>query len=1283
MSWSVNNAIRSRREALGLSQIELAKSLGVTKSLLSRIEAGIREPTEGQISILAAILRMPPDLLLLGSKRLPKDVRGAFLANAAEAVAAVRQRTESHAISYPTMPLTVPLPKSDRVPDLLGPLPKRIDVQKTSTAFRTHSYHTKVPPEAIRPFIRAFTRPGETILDPFCGSGMTGVAALMEGRHAILSDVSPAAVHITRNYTVPCDPNDFESALADVERALSPTITWLYRPAGIDRMVEYTTWSDIFRCPSCGRQITYWDAVHRAGGIDGDRLNCPYCETQSRKADLEWIGDRPVESHTSSGSNRIDSHPLTREELVLIEEAASAPIPYWMPDVSFGPEREMWRAAHRAMGISEVSGFFTRRNLHALAALRHAIVSVAEGRIREALLFAFTAAVNRASKRYQWNVKRPTNVMTGTLYISSLRYEWNVWSLFRRKAAGVLRYYRSFPETKATVETFRRSATDLDCLPDRSVDMVFMDPPFGSNIFYADSSLLWEAWLGDLTDQAAEIVINKHRASSSGGKRLEDYADLMRQSFAHTARILKSGGKAVLAFSNSDDQVWEAIRKVLEEVGFKTSSVHILNKGQPSIKGVKGVTGKEHVTTFDLVLCLEHQSRVVRTASSNPPPPSLINQTIRGCLASKSSRTDEVYSTVIHSILEAGYSVSGITMPTIADRCTHLGALERAGQWSLVSSSPHGDFISGYISSNETLPQGNSPTPVTKPLSNLRIAGGRNSALYLAHSYHTKLPPEVIQPFIEHYTVPGDVILDPFCGSGMTGVAAALSGRRAILNDLSPAAVHLAWNHTRPCEPDALAEGFSAIETRLRERFKDLYRTTHKDGQTALIHWTLWSTKHRCPVCCKKFLLWEVMDRTSGRLGNMIACPRCKKNIRRSKLETLDSVPAWIAYETQAGKRFEKVATYADIKRARAHHRESIATWFPNNAVGVDREMHIRCALHLRGIATVADFYTSRNLEALSLLWHEIISFPNERVRRALAFAFTNTAWHGTRMRRFNARGGQRPLTGTLYIPQLSSEANVLEVMRNKIGQLQRYYRSYRPQGVDLPALLLDSATNLPAIPDGSIDYVFTDPPFGSNIFYADCNLIWESWLGRLTDVTKEAVVNRSLSVEKGGKSLESYAFMIGSAMREISRVLKPGGWATVVFHNTDAAVWQAIQNAANSAGFIFHEAASLDRLQQSHKGYKGRSGSEDVAHFDVVLNLRKPTSKTRSKAKQNEKFDLFTLVKAVASNTETAKRGLQGIHAEVMRRLASRGTTAFVNYADVRAIWKQIKLPETTSASI
>jgi DNA modification methylase/transcriptional regulator with XRE-family HTH domain len=1285
MIWSTHTAIRTRREQISLSQSDLARQMGVTKSLLSHIEAGKRQPTEEQLAVLSTVLQIPPDLLLLGSGRMPEDVRGAFTQNAAEAVAAVRERTEAHVVSCPRLPQCIPLPRGKAAALPKTTLPERINVQKTSTSYRAHSYHTKVPPEAITPFIRAFTRPGDTILDPFCGSGMTGVAALMEGRNALLSDLSPAAVHIARNYTTPCDPRAFAAALARVEKAVAPTIAWLYRPFGADRIVEYTTWSDVYSCPSCRTQIVYWDVVQRDGGITGDRLACPRCGTPSRKASLEWVGEVPVESHTSAGSNRIDTHHITREELALIEGADAAPVPYWTPTVSFGPEREMWRAAHRAMAIDDTTGFFTRRNLHALAALRHAIIGNAEGRVREALLFAFTAALNRASKRYQWNVKRPTNVMTGTLYISSLRYEWNVWSLFRRKAADVLRYYAAFPNTQAKADVFQRSATDLDCLPDRSIDMVFMDPPFGSNIFYADSSLLWEAWLGQLTDEAAEIVVNKHRARAVGGKNVEDYRDLMRKSFEHAGRVLKTDGRAILAFSNSDDQIWSAIQTALRDAGFKTASVHLLNKGQPSIKGVKGVTGKEHVTTFDLVLCLEH-TRTVPMNVPFPPPSTLVDQGIRDALRKGSSRTDEIYSVVIRAVVEAHYSVTGITMPMIAARCAELGGREHNGRWMLRSAinlpDQPKDFVAGYFADPKALPQSNGSAAISKGLAKVRVTGGRNSALYLAHSYHTKVPPEAIAPFIEHYTKPGDVVLDPFCGSGMTGVAASLAGRRAILNDLSPAAVHLAWNHTRPCDPDDLAAGFAAVEARVAKRFRSLYKTAHTDKSEALIHWTLWSTRHKCPKCAHRFLLWEVMDQKTGRLGSTIGCPRCRKSLHRSELKKLGSEPAWIAYETKDGKRHEKTATPDDIKKALSFQRKNIEVWYPETPLGTDREMFIRCALQLHGIETIADFYTPRNLEALGLLWQEIMAVPDERVRRALAFAFTNTAWHGTRMRRFNARGGQRPLTGTLYIPQLSSEANVLEVMRNKIAQLQRYYRSYRPHGAVFPALLLSSATDLSTIPDGSIDYVFTDPPFGSNIFYADCNLIWESWLGRLTDSANEAVVNRSLALDKGGKSLATYAALIRGAMQEIARVLKPSGWATVVFHNTDAAVWQAIRDAADETGFTFHEAASLDRQQQSHKGYKGRSGSEDVAHFDVVFNLRKTSSALRSKAPRtkNAKLDLSKMVASIVKDRQIAQHGLQGIHAEVMRQMASHGGSNFVDYAEVRTIWERLVIQEDVS---
>lgn len=1285
MTWNATTAIRARRERLGLSQANLAKSLGVSKSLLSHFEAGSRQPTEEQIQQIAALLNMPPDLLVLGLGRLPGDISKALHDDPLLFAAAVRSSVEARAISYPIAPSRpqTSRPAISRLPETQ--IPEKIDAQKTSSSYRAHSYHTKVPPEAIRPFIRAFTKPGDTVLDPFCGSGMTGVAALMEGRNALLSDLSPAAVHIARNYTSPCDVRALSAALKRVESAVSPMVQWLYRPLGSKTMVEYTTWSDVYRCNACRKPILYWSVVHATGGIDADRIRCPSCAASARKAELEWIGEEPVESHTSSGSNRIDSHAPTREELALIEESNGTPMPYWMPDVPFGSEREMWRAGHQSMGIDSVTGFFTKRNLHALSALRHAIANEPQGRVREALMFAFTASVNRASRRYQWNAKRPTNVMTGTLYISSLRYEWNVWSLFKRKAADVLRYYQDFPNAaKASVDVFQCSATNLGCIPDQSVDMVFMDPPFGSNIFYADSSLLWDAWLGELTDPAHEIVINKHRKQSLGGKTITEYGELMARSFEESARVLRKGGRAVLAFSNSDDKVWKSVQDALSAAGYETDTVHVLNKGQPSIKGVKGRSGKEHVTTLDLLICLKHKPAPKQLAVHFAPPEDFIDEAIGAHFSASGSvpqQLDQIYSAVIRAALAANYSVSGITMPSIAKRCAALGATEHGKRWSMrVSSrSPRAaDFIDGYLADASDLPKTGNLPAVAKSLGNIRVAGGRNSALYLAHSYHTKVPPEAILPFIEHYTKPGDVILDPFCGSGMTGVAAAMSGRQSVLSDLSPAAIHLAWNHTRPCDPEKLEAVFRDIAEKLRPKFSELYHTEHSDASAGTIQWTLWSTRQRCPACSRDFLLWEAMDKEAGRLGTTIECPRCHELIKRSTLGTLGSEPAWINYENSAGKRFQKKPTKKDIKTALSFDRSDIKAWFPMTPLAANREMYIRCALQLQNIQSISDFYTSRNLHALALLWQEIMCVDDERIKRALAFAFTNTAWHGTRMRRFNARGGQRPLTGTLYIPQLSIEVNVLEVMENKIGQLQRYYASLGRKIEHLPNLLLGDAANLSQIPDASIDYVFTDPPFGSNIFYADCNLIWESWLGRLTDDSKEAVVNRSLSTEKGGKSLAFYSDVIAKSMLEVARVLKPGGWATVVFHNTDAAVWQTIRDAASAAGFEFHDASSLDRKQQSHKGYKGRSGEENVAHFDVVFNLRKMHSVPSSLSQQaGSSIDLEKIVMEVTETPRFARKGLQGVHAEVMRRLASKGSEKFVDYAEIRKIWERRVRPQ------
>lgn len=574
----------------------------------------------------------------------------------------------------------------------------------------------------------------------------------------------------------------------------------------------------------------------------------------------------------------------------------------------------------------------------------------------------------------------------------------------------------------------------------------------------------------------------------------------------------------------------------------------------------------------------------------------------------------------------------------------------------------------------------NESSSVAEPFDDF-VEVDKNSAVYTAHSYPTKVPPEAIEQFIEHYTSPGERVLDPFCGSGMTGVAACRTGRHAILSDLSPLAVHLAYNHTTKCDPRDLAHSWETISNKLGSEINRLYGIDCDNCHSrATIRYTIWSDIYACPACKTEVNYWATnVDRDTGTVASGLTCASCGHEWKRSAETRTRVEPTWVAYNCGCSRGLRRRSLRQQEKRAaKAFDPDTTGCWFPTRSIESHREMYKRCALHLRSIDTVADFYTPRNLSALSLLWQTISEVENARVRSALAFAFTNTAWHGTKMRRYNAHGGHRPLTGTLYIPQLSSEANVFDVFGNKVSQLARFYREFNQEVAPESATTIraSSATGLDWIPDDSVDYVFTDPPFGSNIFYADCNLIAESWLGEWTNPDPEAVINRSQDVADGGKTLEDYKALLTASFSELYRVLKPGRWATIAFQSSDGEVWSAIQEAASAAGFAFANANGIDKGQKSMKGYKGRSGAENVASFDILLNLRKDQTVSVSRGEVLPESELreFVVKRVEAhlgktASDESSQRTLPFLYSYTVRQLLNeRHSVAGFSMEDLRS---------------
>lgn len=509
---------------------------------------------------------------------------------------------------------------------------------------------------------------------------------------------------------------------------------------------------------------------------------------------------------------------------------------------------------------------------------------------------------------------------------------------------------------------------------------------------------------------------------------------------------------------------------------------------------------------------------------------------------------------------------------------------------------------------------------------------GKNTPIYNAHSYHTKVPYQGIIPFIEHYTEPSDLILDPFCGSGMTGVASLLcpSGpRKAILNDLSPAATHIAKNYCTPCDVKALNKEFERIKVAVKDEFDWLYETYHEDPETgekipATIQYTIWSDVYLCkpkkrdtkkhPInpdgCGGEILLWDVaVDPETGKVRDSFECPGCGETWRKTELSLIRSLPVVTNYQytdpgTGKKKRAEHLVSNFEVERLRDIEANEIPYWYPTNPFESYREMW-RGGHRDAGVDRACDFYTKRNLWALARLWHESTLVQNNRVARAVQFAITGTMQSASRMNRHRPNYVPAILMGTLYIGSFIEEANVMRLLTPRINKTLSLYETLRSGFHTVTSSL--HAGILDYCGDSAIDYIFTDPPFGSNIFYRDCSFLWESWLQDFTDDSKEAVWNKSRKPAQGGKTLEDYKRLMLESFKEMYRVLKPNRWATVVFSNSDDRVWESIQDAAQQAGFVIYGGKEFDKTQRSFKGIKGEKGKEKVISKDVLLNLHKP----------------------------------------------------------------------------
>lgn len=552
------------------------------------------------------------------------------------------------------------------------------------------------------------------------------------------------------------------------------------------------------------------------------------------------------------------------------------------------------------------------------------------------------------------------------------------------------------------------------------------------------------------------------------------------------------------------------------------------------------------------------------------------------------------------------------------------------------------NFISDWHLENDDEPEKYHREPFSAD-----IKEGRNDPIYNSHSYHTKVPYKAIMKYILHYTKPGDVVLDSFCGSGMTGVAANLcadesvisslgykvnpdgrvlmdSGvssigkRRAILNDLSPVATYLASNFNSQLDIDAFESEIDNIVSSVKRDLGWVYKTEHAKGKYGEINFTIWSDIFVCKHCLSEINYWdEAVDEEVGELRKRIECPCCgvlseKKDLDRAWVSKFDPIinetrrfvkqaPVLINY-TFEGKKYTKTPTVSDLELIEKIENTVIECWYPTERMPEGREARRNDPL---GMTHVHDFFTKRNLMVLSAC------ITRARTNRA-KFVFTALMFKSSQLcapllsnyfasKKGNARGGWvgKERSGTLYCPSIHTEVSIFPQIKSRSNAMQFSI------GQNGNSIIFNSSATSLNVPSASVDYVFIDPPFGSNIDYSEMSFIWEAWLGVKTNNKLEAIESKTQ-----GKGVDEYRNLMKQSFSEVYRVLKPGKWMTVEFSNTSATVWNNIQSAILEAGFIVADVSALHKNQNSIMAYV----TSTAVKQDLIISAYRPSEEFQRK---------------------------------------------------------------------
>jgi 16S rRNA G966 N2-methylase RsmD len=555
----------------------------------------------------------------------------------------------------------------------------------------------------------------------------------------------------------------------------------------------------------------------------------------------------------------------------------------------------------------------------------------------------------------------------------------------------------------------------------------------------------------------------------------------------------------------------------------------------------------------------------------------------------------------------------------------------------------------------------------------------RKGPLYNAFSYSTKIAPEAIAVYIATHTEPGATVLDAFAGSGTTGLATLLcdrptpemkrmarvlgakpkwGARTAHLCEIGTLGSFVSATLCTPPEPHEFEAAVEAFCSQAEDKLGWLYQASDTSGRPGSLRHAIWSDVLVCPHCKSEVSLWDASVKTKPLV--MEASFHCKSCHRLLSVKDCERATA-----TQVDAFGHKQLTKKRVL-ARVHGSTGSSKWQrpptvddyellekiaklkpPESAPCANIEwgdLH-RAGYHI-GIEKLHHFYTHRNFIAMATLLELASTFP-PRVRDALRLlVLSYNSSHSTLMTRVVRKKSQNDFvltgsqTGVLYISGLPVEKNILAGVRRKSKAFIDSFNLLH--GSHSKVIVHNASSESLPLETGSVDYIFTDPPFGGNIPYAELNQINELWLGRTTDRSREVIMSRAQA-----KGVAEYGAMMATVFSEMFRVLKHDGAATVVFHSAHAEVWRALSQAYASAGFAVQATSVLDKIQASFK----QVVSTVSVKGDPMLLLSKQGAK-RSSTQPN----LDIVARIISSSKNDPKPDPQRLYAQFVGKCLELG---------------------------